>query len=337
MALGFVIAPPIAHAQDADWRVMSRSGVVRLREPGRAPRDARVNDRVHPGTTVTTGASSAAVIANGVQRMTMSANSRMTIARSSSPGMTRILQNLGSVLFQVDRRRVQHFRVETPRLAAVVKGTTFTVTVNSRFERVDVAQGLVEVRANQGGATREVPGGQSVSVADSEPRELVMNGSAADPGGTADSATRQASDGGIPPVGESAVEAAPLRGQLDFLSADDASRAGGDATLHTDASAQSAGAGRLELEQHARSARARIGQLGSEDSMAMFRFIAWYLGGSFALGFAFFFVARRFSALGQPRKAAKKRPPQEEEAQIPRWLKQRPGGFSKIAGLDTKP
>ncbi|MGD9982100.1 MAG: FecR domain-containing protein [Hyphomonadaceae bacterium] len=335
--LGVVLTPSLAHAQDAEWRVTSRSGVVRLREPGRAPRDAGLNDSLRPGTTVTTGAASAATIENGAQRMTMSANSRMTIARSSSPGMTGILQNLGSILFQVDRRRVQHFRVETPRLAAVVKGTTFTVTVNSHFERVDVAQGLVEVRANQGGAMREVASGQSVRVADTEPRELVMNASAGASAGDGGSSIRQAGDGDVPQIGESAAQPAPLRGQLDFFSTDDASAAGGAAALHAGAGAQNDGAAQLALERRAQDAQARLGRLSSEDSPAIVRFMALYLGGSFALGFAFFFVARRIAALGRPVKPVKKKPPQEPETQIPRWLRRRPGGFSKIAGLDTKP
>ncbi|MGD9966047.1 MAG: FecR domain-containing protein [Hyphomonadaceae bacterium] len=330
--LGFALAPSLAYAQDTAWRVTSFSGVVRVREPGRAPHDAGLNERLRPGTTVTTGAASAATIENNAQRMTMSANSRMTIARSSAPGMTRILQNLGSILFQVDRRRVQHFQVDTPRLAAVVKGTTFTVTVNSRFERVDVAQGLVEVRANDGGATRDVAAGHSVSVADSAPRELVMNQGSGASGGTGDGGVRQNGQ-----VGESAAETSELRGQLDFQSGNAASTAGGQASLNTDAGADLAGAGQLALERGAQAAGVRLNQVGSEDSMALVRFIAMYLGGSFAIGFAFFFVARRFAALGQPKKAVKKRAPEEPEAQVPRWLRQRPGGFSKIAGLDTKP
>jgi hypothetical protein len=87
--------------------------------------------------------------------------------------MTRILQDLGAVLFQVDKRGSQHFRVETPLLAAVVKGTTFTVTADREGGMVHVAEGLVEVRAFDGGAVVDVPGGQTVRINSGAPSLLV--------------------------------------------------------------------------------------------------------------------------------------------------------------------
>ena len=42
---------------------------------------------------------------------------------------TTIIQQAGSILLEVEKRNVKHFQVETPYLAAVVKGTQFRVTV----------------------------------------------------------------------------------------------------------------------------------------------------------------------------------------------------------------
>jgi hypothetical protein len=143
-------------------------------EPGRNTVAAELNAPLTPGATVTTGADSRAIVENGLQRIVMSANSRMTLAADSTDAMTRVLQDLGALLFQVDRRGEQHFRVETPLLAAVVKGTTFTVSVTPGAHAVHVSQGLVEVRANNGGAANDVGPGMTARVAQGEPAVLSM-------------------------------------------------------------------------------------------------------------------------------------------------------------------
>ncbi|HCK83285.1 MAG TPA: hypothetical protein DHW63_01805 [Hyphomonadaceae bacterium] len=163
-----------AFAQDAPWRVTELQGLVRVAEPGRSLSDARLNASLPVGATVTTGGQSRATIENGAQRIVMTANSRMTIAPDSASGLTRILQDMGALLFQVDRRENRHFQVETPLLAAVVKGTTFTVTAGGGEDMVHVAQGLVEVRANQGGSANDVGAGQTVRVTRGEPAVVAM-------------------------------------------------------------------------------------------------------------------------------------------------------------------
>ena len=45
-------------------------------------------------------------------------------------GFTRVVQTLGTMLFKVRHTGTPHFAVDTPMLAAVVKGTTFTIVVD---------------------------------------------------------------------------------------------------------------------------------------------------------------------------------------------------------------
>ncbi|WP_395646050.1 FecR domain-containing protein [Terricaulis sp.] len=165
--------PADVFAQEPSWRLTSLAGQVRVAIPGQSARAARLNETVPDGTVVVTSANSSAVIENGLQRMTMSANSRMTIARARADGMTRIFQDLGTVLFQVDHRDAPHFRVETPLLAAIVKGTTFRVINHRMYDSVVVEDGLVEVDANQGGQTRDVPTGGAVTISRDEPTQLL--------------------------------------------------------------------------------------------------------------------------------------------------------------------
>ena len=162
-----------AAQQQGAWRVLTLNGVVRVRV-GSASHAALANEVLRPGAVVSTGADSSASIGNGLQRMTMSANSRMTIADDAPSGMTRIIETLGSILFQVDHREAPHFVVETSRLAAIVKGTSFSVIVRERADVVAVANGLVEVRTREGDSSVDVPTGHAARVTALDRRHVVL-------------------------------------------------------------------------------------------------------------------------------------------------------------------
>src|SRR5439155_5301029 len=57
----------------------------------------------------------------------------------------------------------QHFEVETPYLAAVVKGTQFRVTVNAGKTSVDVIRGQVQVADFKSGQIAQVMAGQQAT------------------------------------------------------------------------------------------------------------------------------------------------------------------------------
>lgn len=173
-------APSAAFAQDPSWRLTAQSGQVRVVVPSQPVHPARMNEIIPEGAVITTSANSSAVIENGLQRMSMSANSRLTIRRTRTDGMTRIFQDVGTVLFQVDHRNSPHFRVETPLLAAIVKGTRFRVINHRMYDTVVVESGLVEVDANQGNEARDVPTGNAVSIARDEPSRLLTGTPGAD-------------------------------------------------------------------------------------------------------------------------------------------------------------
>ncbi|MEH6678019.1 FecR family protein [Phenylobacterium sp.] len=143
----------------AEWRLTEVTGRVRVAAPGQSPATGAPNQAVPVGADITTAAGGRAVLTNGAQRIVIGPNSRMTVANGEGAGMTRIMQDLGSILFQVDKQSRPHFRVDTPLLAAVVKGTTFTVAIGAKSDTVHVAEGLVEVRANGGGGPQDIPAG----------------------------------------------------------------------------------------------------------------------------------------------------------------------------------
>ena len=89
---------------------------------------------------------------------------------------TRVDQRLGVIFLDVETRARQHTFVNTPHLAAVVKGTAFEVSVSATGSTVRVERG--EVAVSQRGSDRSVPvgPGQSATV---QSRESVAAGQAA--------------------------------------------------------------------------------------------------------------------------------------------------------------
>ena len=156
----------------ADWKLVEVSGTVRVAAPGRTALPATVNQLVPVGANITTAAGGRASLSNGAQKIVLGANSRMTVAPEAGPGMTRIVQDLGSILFQVDKQPAKHFRVDTPLLAAIVKGTTFTVNVGPMADTVHVAEGLVEVRPTNGGTGSDVAAGATATVSRDAPGQV---------------------------------------------------------------------------------------------------------------------------------------------------------------------
>jgi hypothetical protein len=110
--------------------------------------------------------------------MLISPNSVIGLPAEQKDGMsTTILQQAGSILLDVEKRNVKHFEVETPYLAAVVKGTHFQVTVNASSTRVDVQRGQVEVADFKTGQIAQVmPGQAATSFAHGKPG-LSLSGS----------------------------------------------------------------------------------------------------------------------------------------------------------------
>jgi ferric-dicitrate binding protein FerR (iron transport regulator) len=163
----------IARAQDAAWKVTSLQGVVRVSHSGHASEAAYANEILPNGATLTTGAESRATLENGLQSIEVASHSRMTIARDSTAALTRIIEDFGYLLFKVDHRGEPHFRVDTPLLAAIVKGTTFSVSTDPREDMVHVVQGLVQIQLKSGGNSDVATGGTGV-VLRSDPDVITM-------------------------------------------------------------------------------------------------------------------------------------------------------------------
>ncbi len=116
------------------------------------------------GATVVTGDGGRVMLVRGEQTMLIGANAVVTVPDADEGGITTILQRSGEVTFDVDRQKVQHFAVETPYLAAVVKGTSFKVSVDGFEAAVAVDRGLVAVSDLITGEQVDTAQGQRASV-----------------------------------------------------------------------------------------------------------------------------------------------------------------------------
>lgn len=79
---------------------------------------------------------------------------------------TTVKQDFGKVAVQADIRQVEHFAVQTPLLAAVVKGTKFTVISGEHSAEVSVQRGHVAVEDTDTNQTTLLAAGESASTED---------------------------------------------------------------------------------------------------------------------------------------------------------------------------
>ena len=161
IALAFGTAPGAFAAEDGVWRVSKSSGEVWTTASGAQPVSLGQTDVLSPGDTIRTGRNGRVLLMRGEETILVSPNSVIGLPTEKKDGLaTTILQQAGSILLEVEKRNVQHFEVETPYLAAVVKGTQFRVSVNADSTSVSVLRGQVEVADFKSGQIAQVMPGQ---------------------------------------------------------------------------------------------------------------------------------------------------------------------------------
>ena len=168
-----------ALAQSLTWRISEAAGAVSVRH-GAELRPAARNAVLAPGDAIVTGAGGRAVLVHDRDFVTVSANSRVTVpVAQEAGGFTQIVQDLGNAIFRIEKLKVPHFAVKTPYLAAVVKGTTFSVTVDGTGTSLQVVEGAVEVATLDGGAKDLIRPGTVATIGASDLFRLQVQGDSA--------------------------------------------------------------------------------------------------------------------------------------------------------------
>jgi hypothetical protein len=171
-----VIAGSEAFAADG-WRVSKSSGDVWVSTSGVQQASLTEDAVLNPGDSVRTGRNGRVLLIRGQERILISPNSVVGLPAQKSQGSTTITQQSGTILIEVEKRNNPHFEVETPYLAAVVKGTQFRVSVGQGESYVNVVRGQVDVTDFRSGQTALVMPGQMAKVWTLGNPGLVLSGS----------------------------------------------------------------------------------------------------------------------------------------------------------------
>jgi hypothetical protein len=165
-------------ADDGVWSVGKATGEVWVATSGAQQASLNQQEALKPGDTIRTGRNGRVLLVRGEETILISPNSVVGLPTEKKDGLsTTIIQQAGSILLEVEKRNVKHFEVETPYLAAVVKGTQFSVTVNAGSTKVGVLRGQVEVSDFKTGQIAQVLPGQAATVFEHGKPGLSLSGS----------------------------------------------------------------------------------------------------------------------------------------------------------------
>ena len=141
-----------AFAGPVGWTISETSGTVRISGSG-MQKVATRGLAIAAGDTVSTGRDGRAVLVRGTEVMMVAPASQLRLPpEAETAGFTRVVEEFGNVVFMIKKKMTPHFEVKTPYLAAVVKGTTFSVGVTPQGASVQVLEGAVDVATIDGRA-----------------------------------------------------------------------------------------------------------------------------------------------------------------------------------------
>jgi hypothetical protein len=164
-------------AEDGVWSISKATGEVWVAIDGAQQVSLNQEGTLKPGNTIRTGRNGRVLLVRGEETILISPNSVVGLPAEKKEGLsTTIIQQAGSILLEVEKRNVKHFEVETPYLAAVVKGTQFSVTVGAGSTKVGVLRGQVEVSDFKTGQVAQVMKGQAATVSEHGKPGLRLSG-----------------------------------------------------------------------------------------------------------------------------------------------------------------
>ena len=103
-------------------------------------------------------------------------NTQIQIVDKSGKRFTTVKQYFGEVAIEAEVQNVQHFAVQTPFLAAVVKGTRFTVRTSRKSSGVEVERGHVAVESLITHSSTLLSAGQSATASQTEDLKVAGKG-----------------------------------------------------------------------------------------------------------------------------------------------------------------
>lgn len=167
-----------APAMADDWSVERTRGQAMQQVDGGWVLLAR-GDIVPDNRLLKTGSDGRVGLRRGAESIEMGGDTQIRVHDAGDALMTTVIQDYGTVAVEAERRNVQHFSVQTPFLAAVVKGTRFTVTFEDDVAQVSVERGMVQVQDQLHSLVADITPGHDATVSNDQP--LAVSGSGATP------------------------------------------------------------------------------------------------------------------------------------------------------------
>lgn len=174
--LAWVALAAVATADD--WIVDRLRGEV-LVQSGSGWHSLARGDVVSDSSAIRSLDGSRVTFQRGVERIELNGATEIRIFDRVGEKMTTIMQAYGEVTVEAERRNIQHFSVQTPYLAAIVKGTRFTVLSNDGQSSVEVSRGLVQVQDYVHDMATDILPGQTAVVAEEVALQVTGNGARA--------------------------------------------------------------------------------------------------------------------------------------------------------------
>ncbi|MCT4654937.1 MAG: FecR family protein [Cohaesibacter sp.] len=162
----FLTLVPSSAQEASDWLIKKVSGDAWITTLEEQTIEVRKGMYFKPGQTLKTASRSRVLLSRNKERLQVGADTiiRLPSAEVVEPGKTIIKQRRGKIDLLISRKDRKHFSVETPYLAAVVKGTRFSVSVVDQRAVVRVYEGLVGVNSLISDEKNDIRPGQSVSL-----------------------------------------------------------------------------------------------------------------------------------------------------------------------------
>lgn len=161
---GVLMAWPVL-AAEGDWQVAKTSQQVAYTLDKQKWTPVRAGDVVPNNAWISTGPRGRVQLVRGVESISFQPNTLAGIfTRGAGDRKTDVYQQTGVLDLEVEKRSRPHTSVQTPFLAAVVKGTNFRVSVDKAQAKVSVNRGLVQVTSLASGQRSEVGARQSATV-----------------------------------------------------------------------------------------------------------------------------------------------------------------------------
>jgi len=146
-----------------DWKIVKIGGDARVFRDG-AWAKLKLGDVVSDDSVVHTLADSAMQLTRDKESISLAADTEIQIQDRVGERYTTVHEHFGTVGVEANIDNVKHFAVQTPFMAAAVKGTIFGVRTDSSHSTLVVQRGLVEVTDAKRNTLTDVPAGQAAKV-----------------------------------------------------------------------------------------------------------------------------------------------------------------------------